>query len=113
MSDSPSTQPQGAVTVLVTRRVKRGHAQAFETAMRQMVAPARALGLASHTEGEQQVRQLNGSGYWFAEPKGPVQFPPPRWTVVVMTWVIAPSLTAWFKPWLHPATPPAHQGTPA
>jgi antibiotic biosynthesis monooxygenase (ABM) superfamily enzyme len=201
MSDATNTRPQGAVTVLVTRRVKPGHAQAFEQAMRHMVAaasefaghlgghliapgsdtsdthnpcesnlwhvifafdspehlqrwqqsPARALGLAAvapHTEGEQQVRQVAGLGYWFAEPKGPAQTPPPRWkvalvtwlgicpavyvlflllgealaawpllprvmlitalVVLLMTWVIAPRLTAWFKPWLHPVS----QGQP-
>jgi uncharacterized protein len=193
MSDAPSSG-QGAVTVLVTRRVKPGHAQAFETAMRHMIAAAsefpghlgghllppgsdasdcaglpdtwhvifafdsseslarwqnsstRALGLAAvapHTEGEQQVRQLSGMGYWFAEPQGPAQTPPPRWkvavvtwlgicptvyvlfillgellapwpllprvmlitalVVLVMTWLIAPRLTRWLRPWLHPA----------
>ena len=186
------------VTVLVTRRVKPTHAQAFEQTMGQMMAaaasfpghlgghlirpgeagdggaegaadfwhvifafdtpehlqawqasPARALGLAAvapHTEGEQQVRQLTGLGHWFAEPlaakNSPPQTPPPRWkvavvtwlgicptvfalflllgellapwpllprvmlltvlVVVLMTWIVAPRLTAWLKPWLYP-----------
>lgn len=197
---SPSAVGAGRnpVTVLVTRRVKPGHAPAFEHTMGRMIeaaagfpghlgghlirpgegteggdgtgepdlwhvifafdtpehlqawqaSPARALGLAAvapHTEGEQQVRQLTGLGHWFAEPlgaKGPSQTPPPRWkvavvtwlgicptvfalflllgellapwpllprvmvltalVVVLMTWVVAPRLTAWLKPWLYP-----------
>ncbi len=186
-----SPHPQGAVTVLVTRRVRPGHEADFEAAMLQMMvaaesfpghlgghlvrpgedatsgdanvyhvifafdtqahlaawqsSPVRGLGLkavAPHTEGEQQVRQLTGLAHWFAEPKGPPQAPPPRWkvavvtwlgifptvlmlfltvvplmadwplvprtmvvtalVVLIMTWVVAPQLTRWLRPWLHP-----------
>ena len=189
------------VTVLVTRRVKPGHADAFEQTMGRMIeaaagfpghlgghlirpgegadggdepdlwhvifafdtpdhlqawqdSPARALGLAAvapHTEGEQQMRQLTGLGHWFAEPKGPPQVPPPRWkvavvtwlgicptvfvlflllgellapwpllprvmlltalVVIVMTWVLAPRLTTWLKPWLYPQAPQSKPAT--
>ena len=198
MSAPATAALRNPVTVLVTRRVKPTHAQAFEQTMGQMMAaaasfpghlgghlirpgeagdggaegaadfwhvifafdtpehlqawqasPARALGLAAvapHTEGEQQVRQLTGLGHWFAEPlaakNSPPQTPPPRWkvamvtwlgicptvfalflllgellapwpllprvmlltalVVVLMTWVVAPRLTAWLKPWLYP-----------
>jgi len=198
---TPAASAHNPVTVLVTRRVRPGHADAFEQTMGQMIAaaasfpghlgghlirpgessedgteldlwhvifafdtpehlqawqtsPVRALGLAAvapHTEGEQQVRQLTGLGHWFAEPvsaKGPVQTPPPRWkvavvtwlgicptvfvlflllgellapwpllprvmfltalVVIVMTWVVAPRLTTWLKPWLYPQ--PAETG---
>jgi len=188
---APTPAQPGAVTVLVTRRVKPGHEAAFEAAMTQMIiaaaafpghlgghlvrpgedasdeenlyhvifaydsaehlaawqaSPVRALGLAAvapHTEGEQQVRQLTGMAHWFVEPKGPKLTPPPRWkvavvtwlgifptvlllfltvvplmadwplvprtmlvtalVVLIMTWGVAPRLTQWLKPWLHPA----------
>ncbi|HMY98346.1 MAG TPA: antibiotic biosynthesis monooxygenase [Burkholderiaceae bacterium] len=192
----PQPTAPGAVTVLITRRIKPGHEAAFEAAMTQMIAaaaafpghlgghlvrpgedasgddggegnlyhvifaydspehlaawqasPVRALGLtavAPHTEGEQQVRQLTGMAHWFVEPKGPKLTPPPRWkvavvtwlgifptvlflfltvvplmadwplvprtmvvtalVVLIMTWGVAPRLTQWLKPWLHPAT---------
>jgi hypothetical protein len=184
----------GAVTVLVTRRVKPGHGPAFEAAMVQMIraaegfaghlggqlvrpgeggdagesgdapdlyhvifafdsaehlrawqqSPERARALAEvapHTEGGQLMRQVGGLALWFAEPKGPPQPPPPRWkvavvtwlgifptvlllfstvaplladwplvprvavitvlVVLIMTWLVAPQLTRWLKPWLH------------
>ena len=184
-------KPAGAVTVLVTRRVKAGHEAAFEQASHAMTAaastfagylggqlvrpddeggdeaqrlyhvvfafdtpehlaqwqhsPARALGLAAiapHIEG-QTVRQVSGLGHWFTAPVGPQQSPPPRWkvavvtwlgicptvyalfvllgpllapwpllprvmlltslVVIIMTWLVAPQLTRWLKPWLYPA----------
>lgn len=187
----PTAQAQGAVTVLVTRRVRPGHEADFEAAMQQMmvaaqafpghlgghlvrpgedatsgeaniyhvifafdspehlaawqISPVRGLGLkavAPHTEGEQQMRQVAGLAHWFAEPKGPPQTPPPRWkvavvtwlgifptvlllfltvvplmadwplvprtmvvtllVVLIMTWGVAPRLTRWLRPWLHP-----------
>lgn len=183
--------PTGAVTVLVTRRVKVGHEAAFEQASSHMTAaarafpgylggqlvlpdeegsgdephlyhvvfafdsaenlqgwqqsPTRSLGLAAiapHIEG-QTLRQVSGLGLWFAAPVGPKQNPPPRWkvaavtwlgicptvfllflllgpllapwpllprvmlltalVVIVMTWLVAPQLTRWLKPWLYPA----------
>jgi hypothetical protein len=192
MSTTVSDKPAGAVTVLVTRRVKAGHELAFEQASSDMTAaastfpgylggqlmrpdvegsgedpalyhvvfafdtaehlqgwqqsPTRSLGLAAiapHIEG-QTLRQVNGLGHWFAEPVGPKQNPPPRWkvavvtwlgicptvyllflllgpllapwpllprvmlltslVVIVMTWLVAPQLTQWLKPWLYPAT---------
>jgi len=191
----PQATAPGAVTVLITRRIKPGHETAFEAAMTQMIiaaaafpghlgghlvrpgedasdeenlyhvifaydsaehlaawqsSPVRALGLAAvapHTEGEQQVRQLTGMAHWFVEPKGPKLTPPPRWkvavvtwlgifptvlflfltvaplmadwplvprtmvitalVVLIMTWGVAPRLTQWLKPWLHPAPKPA------
>lgn len=183
-------KPSGAVTVLITRRVKAGHEAAFEQASSDMTAaasafpgylggqlvhpdeegddatlyhvvfafdtpehqqgwqqsPTRSLALAAiapHIEG-QTVRQVSGLGHWFAAPVGPKQTPPPRWkvavvtwlgicptvyalfvllgpllapwpllprvmlltslVVIVMTWVVAPKLTQWLKPWLYPAT---------
>ena len=182
----------GAVTVLITRRVKAGHEAAFEKAMADMtaaasgfagylggqlvrpddegngdeanlyhvvfafdspehqqswqVSPMRSLGLAAiapHIEGQTQ-RQVSGLGHWFAAPVGPKQAPPPRWkvavvtwlgicptvyglfltvapfladwpllprvmvitvlVVVLMTWLIAPKLTQWLKPFLYPVT---------
>ena len=183
----------GAVTVLITRRVRPGHGPAFEAAMARMIeaaaafpghlgghvvapgnsapdepdrgadlyqvifafdtnehlqawqdSPARAQGLqalAPHTVGEQQLRLVTGLAHWFSEPKGPPQAPPPRWkvavvtwlgifptvlllfltvaplmadwplvprtmvitalVVVLMTWLVAPQLTRWLRPWLH------------
>lgn len=196
----PRPHPPGAVTVLVTRRIKPGHESAFEAAMVQMMvaaesfpghlgghlvrpgaeagedgtpdggegnlyhvifafdsqahlaawqdSPVRGLGLkavAPHTMGEQQMRQVSGLAHWFAEPKGPPQAPPPRWkvavvtwlgifptvlmlfltvvplmadwplvprtmvvtalVVLIMTWGVAPQLTKWLRPWLHPRPP--------
>ena len=43
MSAQPDTKPTGAVTVLVTRRVKAGHAAAFEAASNDMTAAARTF----------------------------------------------------------------------
>lgn len=191
MAEATLDKPAGAVTVLVTRRVKAGHEAAFEQASAHMTAaasafpgylggqlvrpdedgsgdapmlyhvvfafdtsehqqawqqsPTRALGLAAiapHIEG-QTVRQVSGLGHWFAAPVGPKQAPPPRWkvavvtwlgicptvyllfvllgpllaawpllprvmlltslVVIVMTWLVAPQLTQWLKPWLYPA----------
>jgi hypothetical protein len=192
MSTTVPDKPSGAVTVLVTRRVKAGHELAFEQASSDMTAaastfpgylggqlvrpdtqgsgdesnlyhvvfafdtpehqqgwqqsPTRARGLAAiapHIEG-QTLRQVSGLGHWFAAPVGPKQNPPPRWkvaavtwlgicptvyllflllgpllapwpllprvmlltslVVIVMTWLVAPQLTQWLKPWLYPAT---------
>lgn len=198
MSQTPTAADAGpaggAVTVLVTRRVKPGREADFERLMGEMMAaarahaghlggqlvrpgtdeaagdagseprvyhvvfafdseahlrawqqsPARRLGLAAIdplTEGPQQVRQVSGLAHWFAEPKGPPAPPPPRWkvalvtwlgifptvlllfvtvvplmadwpllprtlvvtglVVLIMTWLVAPRLTAWLRPWLH------------
>lgn len=178
-----------AVTVLISRRVREGMGEAFETEMQRMVESASAfeghLGgqvirpeqedgsvdpllyhvlfafdsqahlqvwqrsqerathlqtIAAFTQGEQALRQLNGLAHWFAEPKGPSLPPPPRWkvaivtwlgifptvltlfltvaplmgdwplvprtmvltalVVIIMTWLVAPRLTLWLKPWL-------------
>jgi antibiotic biosynthesis monooxygenase (ABM) superfamily enzyme len=43
MSTVPDVQPQGAVTVLVTRRVTPGHEAAFEQASQHMTAAARSF----------------------------------------------------------------------
>jgi hypothetical protein len=191
MTTSTDNKHAGAVTVLITRRVKAGHEAAFEQAMADMTAaasgfpgylggqlvrpddegsgdeanlyhvvfafdspehqqgwqqsPTRSLGLAAiapHIEAQSQ-RQVSGLGHWFAAPVGPKQAPPPRWKVAVvtwlgicptvyglfltvmplladwpllprvmlftmlvvllMTWVIAPKLTHWLKPFLYPA----------
>lgn len=191
MATAAVGKPAGAVTVLVTRRVKAGHEAAFEQASNAMTAaasafagylggqlvrpdeeggaeaerlyhvvfafdtpehlaqwqhsPERALGLAAiapHIEG-QTVRQVSGLGHWFTTPVGPPQSPPPRWkvavvtwlgicptvyalfvllgpllapwpllprvmlltslVVIIMTWLVAPQLTRWLKPWLYPA----------
>lgn len=193
MSTPALDKPCGAVTVLITRRVKAGHAAAFEQASGDMTAaasafpgylggqlvhpdeegsddpalyhvvfafdtaehlqgwqqsPTRSLGLAAispHIES-QMLRQVSGLGYWFAAPAGPQQNPPPRWkvavvtwlgicltvyvlflvlgtllaswpllpwvmlltslVVIIMTWLVAPQLTQWLKPWPYPATRP-------
>jgi len=191
MAEATLDKPAGAVTVLITRRVKAGHEAAFERSSGDMTAaasafpgylggqlirpeaedgsddpalyhvvfafdsaahlqgwqqsPTRSLGLAAiapHIES-QTVRQVSGLGYWFAAPVGPKQNPPPRWKVAVvtwlgifptvyflflsvapflaewpllprvmlltalvvllMTWLVAPQLTRWLKPWLYPA----------
>lgn len=184
---SVSTIHPGAVTVLVTRRIKPGQEVAFEKLMGQLMAaaaafsghlggqlvrpsdqpdsepnlyhvvfafdsedhlqawqnsPARALGLAAIeplTEGQAQTHQVIGMAHWFMT--GGQQKPPPRWKVAVvswvgifptvlllslllgetlaalplivrvmsltlmvvfiMTWIVAPQLTRWLKPWLH------------
>ncbi len=173
-----------AVTVLVTRRIKPGQEEAFESLMGNMMAaakefnghlgsqlvkptaeepglyqvvfafdndvhlqawqssPARSLGLAAIdplTEGPAQTRQVIGMAHWFMT--GTQQTPPPRWkvavttwlgifptvlalftllgdllapwplvprvmlltmlVVLIMTWIVAPQLTRWLKPWLH------------
>lgn len=190
MSTAVLDTPTGAVTVLITRRVKPGHEAAFEQASHDMTAaartfpgylggqlvhpeadgggddpmlyhvvfafdspehqqgwqqsPTRSLALAAiapHIEG-QTVRQVSGLGHWFAAPLGPKQAPPPRWkvalvtwlgicptvyvlfllvaplladwpllprvavitalVVLLMTWLVAPQLTRWLKPFLYP-----------
>ncbi len=191
MSNTTDEKVSGAVTVLITRRVKVGHEAAFEKAMADMTAaasafpgylggqlvrpedegngdeanlyhvvfafdsvehqqgwqqsPTRSLGLAAiapHIDGQTQ-RQVSGLGHWFAAPVGSKQAPPPRWkvavvtwlgicptvyalfltvapflvdwpllprvmlitvlVVLIMTWVVAPKLTQWLKPFLYPA----------
>ena len=184
---SVSTIHPGAVTVLVTRRIKAGQEVAFEKLMGQLMAaaaafsgplggqlvrpsdqpdsepnlyhvvfafdsedhlqawqnsPARALGLAAIeplTEGQAQTHQVIGMAHCLMT--GGQQKPPPRWKVAVvswvgifptvlllslllgetlaalplivrvmsltlmvvfiMTWIVAPQLTRWLKPWLH------------
>jgi hypothetical protein len=191
MATATPDKPTGAVTVLITRRVKAGHEAAFEQASADMTAaasafpgylggqlvrpdaegsddpglyhvvfafdtadhlqgwqqsPMRSFGLAAiapHIEG-QTLRQVSGLGHWFAAPVGPKQNPPPRWkvavvtwlgicptvyvlflvvapfladwpllprvmvitalVVLVMTWLVAPRLTTWLKPFLYSAT---------
>jgi hypothetical protein len=192
MSTATPDKPSGAVTVLITRRVKAGHEAAFEQASADMTAaastfpgylggqlvrpdaegsgddpmlyhmvfafdtaehlqgwqqsPTRSLGLAAiapHIEG-QTLRQVSGLGHWFTPPAGIALQPPPRWKVAVvtwlgicptvyilfltvaplltgwpllprvmvitmlvvllMTWVVAPRLTTWLKPFLYPPT---------
>ena len=176
----------GAVTVLVTRRIKPGHEATFERLMGDMMraaqqfdghlgaqlvrpgeqpgsepglyhvvfafdtqehlqrwqeSPARSLGLAAMeplVEGPAQM-QVIGMAHWFMT--GAQQVPPPRWkvavvswigifptvlllfillgdilstlplvlrvgtltglVVLIMTWIVAPQLTRWLKPWLH------------
>lgn len=196
MADATPGKPSGAVTVLITRRVKAGHEAAFEQASSDMTAaastfpgylggqlvrpdaqasgddatlynvvfafdtpehqqgwqqsPTRSLALAAiapHIEG-QTVRQVSGLGHWFAAPVGPKQTPPPRWkvavvtwlgicptvfllfvllgpllaawpllprvmlltalVVLIMTWLVAPQLTQWLKPWLYPVARAPH-----
>lgn len=182
--DAPHT---GAVTVLVTRRIRPGMEATFEKLMGDMIAaartypghlgaqlvrpgeqpesepglyqvvfafdtdahlqawidsPARSLGLAAIdplSEGPAQTRQVIGLAHWFMT--GAQQAPPPRWkvavvtwtgifptvlllfvllgdilarwplvprvmtltgmVVLIMTWVVAPQLTRWMRPWLH------------
>ncbi len=177
----------GAVTVLVTRRIKPGKESTFEKLMGDMIAvartypghlgaqlvrpgdqpdcepglyqvvfafdsdehlqawkdaPARSLGLAAIeplAEGPAEMRQVIGMAHWFMT--GTRQTPPPRWkvaivtwlgifptvlllfillgdqlaqwplvprvmtltgmVVLIMTWVVAPQLTRWLRPWLH------------
>jgi antibiotic biosynthesis monooxygenase (ABM) superfamily enzyme len=177
----------GAVTVLVTRRIKPGMEATFEKLMNDMIAvarsypghlgaqlvrpgeqddsepglyqvvfafdsdahlqawkdsPARSLGLAAIeplSEGPAQMQQVIGMAHWFMT--GTQQTPPPRWkvatvtwlgifptvlllftligdilaqwplvprvmcltglVVLIMTWIVAPQLTRWLKPWLH------------
>lgn len=190
MPNTTEAKTSGAVTVLITRRVKAGHETAFEKSMNDMTAaastfagylggqlvrpddegsgdevnlyhvvfafdspehlqawqtsPTRSLGLAAitpHIEGQTQ-HQVSGLGHWFAAPVGPKQAPPPRWKVAVvtwlgicptvyalfltlaplladwpllprvmlitmlvvllMTWLVAPRLTSWLKPFLYP-----------
>ena len=205
MSMGPQQPPaQGALTVLVTRRVKPGHEADFERVMADVMSAARGFAghlggqlvrpaesgasegpeglyhvvfafdtaehlaawqrsdsrrrileaLRPHTRGESEVRQVSGLAHWFAEPTGPSQPPPPRWkvavvtwlgifptvlllfvtvvpwlaawplvprtmvvtalVVLIMTWVVAPRLTRWLRPWLHPTpTGTASAGRPA
>ncbi|MCM2297635.1 antibiotic biosynthesis monooxygenase [Rhodoferax sp.] len=183
------SHPVSAVTVLVSRRVKPGHASAFEqaseamtTAARpfpgylggQLVRPdaqadeeesnlyhtvfvfdtpehlqawqaspertARLAAIAPHTLGSTRLREVSGLGHWFTPSTGGTHQPPPRWkvaivtwlgifptvyflfltvapllsdwpllprvmvitvlVVVLMTWVVAPRLTTWLKPFL-------------
>ncbi len=184
---SATTPHAGAVTVLVTRRIKPGMEAAFEKLMGDMIAvartypghlgaqlvrpgeqedaepglyqvvfafdtdthlqawkdsPARSLGLAAIdplSEGPARMQQVIGLAHWFMT--GTQQTPPPRWkvaivtwmgifptvlllftllgdilatlplvlrvatltglVVLIMTWVVAPQLTRWMKPWLH------------
>ena len=177
----------GAVTVLVTRRIKPGMEATFEKLMGDMIAaaatypghlgaqlvrpgeqddsepglyqvvfafdsdahlqawkdsPARSLGVAAIeplAEGPARMQQVIGMAHWFMT--GTQQTPPPRWkvaivswigifptvtllfillgdllarwplvprvmcltglVVLIMTWVVAPQLTRWLRPWLH------------
>jgi antibiotic biosynthesis monooxygenase (ABM) superfamily enzyme len=191
MSSTTDGKHAGAVTVLITRRVKAGHEAAFEQAMADMTAaassfagylggqlvrpedegsgdeanlyhvvfafdspehqqgwqqsPTRSLGLAAiapHIDGQTQ-REVSGLGHWFNPPGAAAHKPPPRWkvavvtwlgicptvyalfltvapflvdwpllprvmlitvlVVLIMTWVVAPKLTQWLKPFLYPA----------
>lgn len=181
----------GAVTVLVSRRVKPGHEAAFEQASEAMTAAARPfpgyLGgqmvrpdpegddeesnlyhtvfafdtpehlqawqnsaeraerlqvIGTHTLSSTQLREVSGLGHWFTPAGSAAHKPPPRWKVAVvtwlgifptvyflfltvapfladwpllprvmvitllvvllMTWVVAPRLTIWLKPFLYP-----------
>jgi antibiotic biosynthesis monooxygenase (ABM) superfamily enzyme len=60
----------------------------------------RSLGLtavAPHTDGQTQVRQVTGLGYWFSAPNQANQIPPPRWKVAVVTWMgICPTVYVLF-----------------
>jgi hypothetical protein len=187
----------GAVTVLVSRRVKQGHEAAFEQASAAMTVAARPFpgylggqlvqpdpegdteesnlyhtvfafdttdhlqawqtspertaclqAIALHTLSSSKLREVSGLGHWFTPPTGAAHQPPPRWkvavitwlgifptvyllfltvapllaswpllprvmvitmlVVVLMTWLVAPRLTAWLKPFLYP---PAHVST--
>lgn len=182
----------GAVTVLVSRRVKPGHEAAFEQASSAMTAAARPFpgylggqmvrpdpqgndeesnlyhtvfafdtqehmqawqnsaeraerlqAIGEHTLSSTQLREVSGLGHWFTPAGGAAHQPPPRWKVAVvtwlgifptvyflfltvapilanwpllprvmvitllvvllMTWVVAPRLTAWLKPFLYPS----------
>lgn len=201
MTPSSPSPPAGPLTVLVTRRVRPGHEAAFERAMQEMIAAARAFpghlgaqliaaadadtaeaadadpaddsglhhvvfafdtaahlsawqasaerarclqAIGPHTVGAARVKQVGGLALWFQEPAGLPRSPPPRWkvavvtwlgicptvfllfltvapwldgwpllprvmvitvlVVLVMTWGVAPVLTRWFAPWLHPAS---------
>jgi antibiotic biosynthesis monooxygenase (ABM) superfamily enzyme len=186
-------KPAGAVTVLVSRRVKPGHEAAFEEASAAMTAAARPfpgyLGgqqvhpdpegdgdgeesnlyhtvfafdtaehmqawqtsseraerlkvISLHTLSSTQLRPVSGLGHWFTPVGGTAHKPPPRWkvavvtwlgifptvfvlfltvapflaswallprvmlitllVVVLMTWMVAPRLTNWLKPFLYP-----------
>lgn len=183
------SHPASAVTVLVSRRVKPGHASAFEQASEAMTAAARPFpgylggqlvrpdaqadeeesnlyhtvfafdtpehlqawqaspertarlaAIAPHTLGSTRLREVSGLGHWFTPSTGATHQPPPRWkvaivtwlgifptvyflfltvapllsdwpllprvmvitvlVVVLMTWVVAPRLTTWLKPFL-------------
>lgn len=200
---APTSEPgPGAVTVLITRRVKPGHGPAFESAMAGLIeaaagfaghlgghvvrpgedaadepdvdsaadaqvyhvifafdseahlrawqrSEARARGLAAvapHTEGRSLTREVGGLALWFAERSAP-RAGPPRWkvaivtwlgifptvlllfvtvapllagwplvprtllltalVVLIMTWIVAPPLTRWLRPWLQAPARPA------
>lgn len=181
----------GAVTVLVSRRVKPGNEDAFEQASAAMTAAAhpfpgylggqlvrpdpngdaeesnlyhtvfafdtpehlqawqtsperaaRLQAIAPHTLSSTRLREVSGLGHWFTPIGGAAHKPPPRWKVAVvtwlgicptvfvlflsvapllatwpllprvmvitalvvllMTWVVAPRLTTWLKPFLYP-----------
>jgi len=181
----------GAVTVLVSRRVKPGHEAAFEQASEAMTTAARPFpgylggqmvrpdpeggdeesnlyhtvfafdtpehlqawqsspqraerlqAIAPHTLSSTRLREVSGLGHWFTPPGGAAHKPPPRWkvalvtwlgicptvyflfltvapwlvdwpllprvmlltalVVLLMTWVVAPRLTTWLKPFLYP-----------
>ena len=51
-----------------------------------------------------RVSKVTGLAHWFAEPKGPLQAPPPRWKVAVVTWLgIFPTVLTLFltiAPWM-------------
>ena len=72
-------------------------------------SPVRKLGLAAvapHTQGEQELRQVTGLAHWFVEPQGPVQAPPPRWKVAVVTWLgIFPTVFVLFSLLSEPLAP--------
>ena len=181
----------GAVTVLVSRRVKLGHEAAFEQASAAMTAAARPFpgylggqlvhpdpdgdeqegnlyhtvfafdtpehlqawqtspertrclqAMAPHTLSSSKLREVSGLGHWFTPTGATAHKPPPRWkvalvtwlgicptvyvlflvvaplladwpllprvmvitvlVVLLMTWVVAPRLTTWLKPFLYP-----------
>lgn len=181
----------GAVTVLVSRRVKLGQEEAFERASAAMTIAARPFpgylggqlvrpdsdggdeesnlyhtvfafdtpehlhawqtsperatrlqAIAPHTLSSTRLREVSGLGHWFTPPGAAAHKPPPRWkvalvtwlgicptvyllfltvapllaawpllprvmlitmlVVLLMTWVVAPRLTTWLKPFLYP-----------
>lgn len=53
-------------------------------------SPERLQGLKAASaciEGQAMVREVSGLAHWFQAPDGPVQVPPPRWKVAVVTWI--------------------------